>query len=339
MEVDPDADLAALYVVSKDTPPHAAVSASPPANGATVIQIGYPRGVGPRRQVGVWIGSGGRYAAGRLRGKQIFDVQLTVQQGDSGSGLFTSHGLVGVIWGGGSGKSAAVGHGQVQTFLGVCLQRPLLPWRRKIEQSKPPVMPSVPQSPPAMPDPGLLDRIRQDLESRIAAAHAKADGVASLAGKLGDDVRAGKADVAAIAGVATKAELAKLGGAAGGLGTLATIGVATGGIGVPVILAGWGLAALLRRRSGTAGHVTSIPAAPAFRTAALAPTPPLAQVAPAAQSKTEMHYVPVAAGDAELKAWINAMDEAGRRYPGTAATLRLVQSLKDQMAAQAPRAA
>lgn len=147
--VDDQADLAALLITADAQTPRVAWLAQSPAQGATVYQIGYPHGLGPRPQQGVVRPSLGAH----------FVASMRLIPGDSGSGLFTPDGrLCGVAWGGMAEapgaptlEAQAASAQAIDRFLThTCL--PWLPNRRPPSRPPAPVTPGVPgESVPALP--------------------------------------------------------------------------------------------------------------------------------------------------------------------------------------------
>jgi hypothetical protein len=109
---DETADLAALSVAAPKDCPAAPPAEKPVPAGVTVIQVGYPRTVGPIRRVGRALANIGWL----MTGARVTHASVITEQGDSGSGVFADGHLVGVVWGGSGGTCSCVALEDVHRF-------------------------------------------------------------------------------------------------------------------------------------------------------------------------------------------------------------------------------
>lgn len=117
--VSPTHDLALIRIGKENEMTAVNVASVAPAQGESVTQVGYPGGRGPITRVGKIVRPNGRDMV----------LSFRVQGGDSGSGVFSPTGLVGVIWGApvfGSG-SYAVPYDAIRTFVQASLPAPARP--------------------------------------------------------------------------------------------------------------------------------------------------------------------------------------------------------------------
>lgn len=235
--------------------------------------------------------------------------------------------------------------------------------------------PALPPVPPTSPDPILSGKILeleakmrdliarlQSLEvgvpERLQDLEAKLKAFQGLGGKLED--LAGK--VAATDGLPTKIkelaekiatgdknlevvtkvieEVLKV-AQAGSVGPLLTAGAATGGIGVPVMLAGWALLSLFGKRTTAqpgnpvgGGPTPPAPMPMPFPVQPPPPTPIVLTSPPPQQSiHTQSTYVPYEAPNAELTALKRAMDELVIKHPGSIDTVETIKAWGQQLLA------
>lgn len=126
---DDVADLAAVAIAATDGTVAIPLAEAQPGAGTPVGRIGFPGAGAPVATAGVYLHSGG------MRGADpVFTFSLATRHGDSGSGIFSNRGVVGVTWGTGDGTRAeAVGVAAVRRFLGghagVRYWFPLLSWK------------------------------------------------------------------------------------------------------------------------------------------------------------------------------------------------------------------
>ena len=112
--VDDRADLAAVAIAQTPATPWVPISLTPANRGETVWQVGYSHGRGPVQRRGQSQG-----ITARTSTAAVLSVELGVQSGDSGSGVFrvSDSTLVGVIWGGDGRQSSATGLEDIHRFL------------------------------------------------------------------------------------------------------------------------------------------------------------------------------------------------------------------------------
>lgn len=159
------ADLALVAISSSPrTTVVATVAEQPVQAGEAIWQVGYPhlQRPPPRQRTGRARGLGGIDTRFNAR---VLELDLAVQQGDSGSGVFRANGeLVGVIWGGSMGgrpSSSAVGVEDIQQFMELCVpgfyrrqpRQPVNPAPMQPVAPIEPPPPVVPSLPPALPGP------------------------------------------------------------------------------------------------------------------------------------------------------------------------------------------
>ncbi len=198
-------DLAAVSIPADTSTPMIPVADRVPPPGTLVCQVGYG-GFDPQtfpfmqQRIGILASQEMRDASWDDKPQTVLPLPFNVIPGDSGSGVFAvgERKLIGVVWGykgrkGIDQQSQCVSIQNVGRFAIAC--RPLLPWRRGIEQkinqppqatppAPPPNQPPV-QPPAVLPDPpapgvpdDLMAKIRSDIDA-LKAAVAGVDGKAT----------------------------------------------------------------------------------------------------------------------------------------------------------------
>ena len=198
LAVDPNgADLAAVYFDARDmgAVPSTSVATVAPQRGQQVLQAGWPSIGGNQvfnRRAGSVIG----YQGATVKGVPVYDLQMSVQNGDSGSGAFNTGGeLIAVIWGGDGRSTATTGLPEIWRFLDErCCK--LFPSLRKPQQPpvQPPVVPPVtPQPPPPSVDLApLLSRLEALQKAQDELRQAIGGVKNGIDGKDGKDGANGK---------------------------------------------------------------------------------------------------------------------------------------------------
>lgn len=193
-------DLGAIAIPADASTPVIPLAATSPPVGSQICQVGYG---GDRMQQRTGLLPGYRQNPWQMV------LPFQVIPGDSGSGVFVlpQKELVGVVWGfiesGGHNESQAVTLANAGRFVLAC--RPLLPWRRKIDEqigqaprppatppAMPPASPPVAQlpTPPAASGPGPADgadKIKRELDALRATMEAELDAFrAAVEGRSAD---------------------------------------------------------------------------------------------------------------------------------------------------------
>jgi Trypsin-like peptidase domain len=164
--VDQQADLAVIAIPAPSGIAAIALADALPSPGASVWQVGYPQGYGPKRRSGQWQGATGstrKFPGGQM---QNYGARLDSRPGDSGSGLFTQdRRLAALLWGGTPNQALFVGLPDIVRFTEHCFGR----------SAKPPGSQQGPSSSPS-PNVGELAALKQqlaDLLVRVATLEAK----------------------------------------------------------------------------------------------------------------------------------------------------------------------
>ena len=158
---DAKTDVSIFAIRASASTPFVPLAEASPSQGAQVWQVGYPHGRGPVQRSGRSRGVVGRRSFQRLTDgisemrAEVLGLELTIQPGDSGSGVFDAQGkLCGMCWGGGGPYSAAV---QVEDIWDLIEETSCIglrrPGRRQpVQPQRPSPMP-VPRDPPPIPQP------------------------------------------------------------------------------------------------------------------------------------------------------------------------------------------
>jgi hypothetical protein len=195
--VDDRADLAAIAFQADASTPWVPVSPSEPARGETIWQVGYPLGQGPVNRTGTVRGYESRTST-----FSNLDLNLRIQKGDSGSGVFRADGsLCAVCWGS-NVTTSCVGTSDIRRFLAQrCLRWPqqqptqppptLPPIAQPVPPMVPPIAQPVPTTPPAAPPIDLgplrdqLAQVQRDIEALRQAQRPGDPGPQGPAGRDG----------------------------------------------------------------------------------------------------------------------------------------------------------